>query len=266
MDDKMLALVTETEEEEESQFSTDEIAVFKRYIEENVVSTNNNFEFLEENLAYYSTRYTSEHYFSPAEYFHANSNLVLSDEMKTNLDLYEKAVEWHSSTVHPEGSEYVVKQEKYNDLEGFPEPIQNLVSFLNQYEKREFFVVDLLFYVDGEIYQYLPGKNFLFKWKSNAHHLREKLENSLEDVKLDIDEVVVFPIFTPIRKMLFLGEYGYRSSLIEYGRITEIVRSYLREQKYQYRHVDVFENHKMNHTLRLDGIERSIHSLFTFTL
>ncbi|MFA9555704.1 hypothetical protein ACERII_00140 [Evansella sp. AB-rgal1] len=258
-------------EEKQQQFTREEIAIFKRYIEENVAYSDNNFEFLEENLSYYSYRHTSNNYFSPAEYFHVNSNLVKSDEMIKNIHLYERAIEWHSSTVHPEDSEYVQKKEKYIDVDVFPERIKHLVSYLNTFSNLDYFSVDILIYSDGAIYQYLPQKRFLFKWKNHAMDFFNKLQEQhyfvlTKDIKEKLSDengaLVIFPIFTPIRKMLFLGEYGYRSSLMKYGMIVERIRALLDREEVVFNKLDYFETAEMNNFLGLDGVERSVLTLY----
>lgn len=268
MDKQMLEIIFD--EEKDDTFSGEEIATFKRYIEENVAYSENNFEFLEGNLAYYASRHTSEHYFSPAEYFHVNSNLTKTDEMQKNIDLYNKMIEWHSSTVHPQDSEYVLKKEKYVDLEDFSIKIKNFIQYLNGFEKWEFFIVDLLIYKDGEMYQYLPQKDFLFKWKNHSNHILEKIQQhkyfSFQDVNQELmDEknpILLIPIFIPIRKMLFLGEYGYKSGLIQYGTILNKINQYFSSTDQKYEQIDLLETTKINEIFRLDGVERSILSIF----
>ena len=256
-------------DEEEQEFTGEEIAVFKRYIEENIVHTDNNFEFLEENLTYYSYRYTSEHYFSPAELLHVNSNMIKTEEMKENIDLYAKAIQWHSSTVHPQDSEYVLKKEKYTDITEFPPAIVNLIRYLNELNMDDFFILDLYIYVKGEIYAYLPKKDFLFKWKGKADIKIERLIKeqyfSLFHSHELLDEenpIVLLPVFIPIRKMLFLGEYGYRSGLIQYGKVLGHISNYFLNNDEKFEQIEYFDTNKMNELLRLDGVERSIHTVF----
>lgn len=256
-------------DEKQEQFTGEEIAVFKRYIEENVVYTDNNFELLEENLTYYSSRYTSEHYFSPAEFFHVNSNMTKTDEIEKNLNLYLQAIKWHSLTVHPQDSEYVLKKEKYTNLDDFPERIVKFVQYLNCLDEKDFFILDLYIYMDGEIYQYLPKKDFLFKWKRKAKRTVEKMiEHHYysfhhEHKLLKEGQPILFlPVFVPIRKMLFLGEYGYRSGLIEYGKVIGYISNYCSLQEQPFIQVQFFDMHQMNQLLRLDGVERSIQTIF----
>ncbi|PMC35471.1 hypothetical protein CJ195_18865 [Bacillus sp. UMB0899] len=266
MDKQMLSIMFE---EKEEKFTGEEVAVFKRYIEENVAYSENIFEFLEENLSYYSARYTSEHYFSPSEYFHVNSNPVSSDEFLKNMDLYEKSIEWHSSTVHPQDSEYVMRKEKYVDLGDFPLTIKELIAHLNEYSKQGYFMIDLLILVHNEIYQYLPQKDFLFKWK-NTSQIKEKLKQhqyfsfrSLsKEIVEDENSIILLPIFTPIRKMLFLGEYGYKNGLIQYGRILERISQHLEKTGQPFEHIEYLDTSKVNEILHLDGVERSIMEVF----
>ena len=133
-------------EDKNQDFTGEEITTFKRYIEENNVYTENNFEYLEENLSYYSSRYTSENYNSPFELFQVNSNFVCSDEAKKNIKLYNASVEWYSKTVHPEDSEYVVKEEKYIYTEQLDDILKDLIEELNQYPKKDYQCMDLLIY------------------------------------------------------------------------------------------------------------------------
>lgn len=261
-----------TFEDEDQEFTGEELAIFKRYIEENVAVSENNFEFLEDNLGFYSSRYTNEHYFSPAEYFQANSNFHGNDEFKKNLELYNRSIEWYSSTVHPEDSEYVLKEEKYMYLEEFSGVSVDFINYLNTFPKSEFHVFDILLFIDGDFYQYLPQKNFLFKWKKNAFRVVNELRNANyfsmkqehEDLILDSNPIVILPIFAPIRKMLFLGEYGYRSGMIEYGRFIEKAKTFLHSRQVKHECLEFFENHKVNDVLGLDGIERSVFSIILF--
>ncbi|WP_100332614.1 hypothetical protein [Bacillus xiapuensis] len=266
MDKQMLGIMFE---EKEENFSGEEVAVFKRYIEENVAYSENIFEFLEENLSYYSARYTSEHYFSPAEYFHVNSQPVHSDEFLKNIDLYGKAIEWHSSTVHPQDSEYVTRKEKYVDLEDFPLTVRQLIGHLNGYHKQGCFLIDLLVLISEEIYQYLPQKDFLFKWK-NASHIAEKLRQHHyfsfspppKEILEDEEAILLLPIFVPIRKMLFLGACGYKSGLIQYEKIAERISCHFKATGRPFEQIEYFDTHKMNDILHLDGVERSIMEFF----
>lgn len=253
----------------DSQFSNDELSTFKRYLEENIASSDNNFEYLENNLSYYSARHTSESYFSPAEYYQANANCVKSDELIANVKLYKKAIEWHSTSVHPADSEYVIKKEKYVYVSELVKPLKLLVEYLNEFPKEDFFTVDLLIYKAGEIFQYLPQKDFLFKRKETKLRL-DVITNVSEEIEQDeprtkdLDfsrSAAIFPIFVPIRKMLFFGEFGYRSALIEYGRVIERLRAYFRSKNIPLRDVLIFENYKVNEMLGLDGIERSIQNV-----
>lgn len=256
--------------EQERSFSNEEIALFKRYIEENVVHTDNTFEFFEENLSYYAFRHTSEYYFSPAEYFHANANLTKTDELMKNIMLYERAIEWHNQTVHPQNSEYVLKKEKYIDIEDAPERVRMITEFLNRFDQRDYFITDLLIYMEGEMYKYLPKKEFLFKWKNKDTTIMEKLieHNYFTIEKLEPtllqekNPTLIFPIFIPIRKMLFFGEFGYKSSLIEYGKLLQRIAGFFDEQNIAYTMIELFENHKLDDLFGLDGVERSIQAFF----
>ncbi|MFZ5354004.1 MAG: hypothetical protein ACOZCL_14965 [Bacillota bacterium] len=255
-----------------NSFTGEEIAIFKRYIEENNAYPENSFEFLEENLNYYSSRHTSSSYFSPAEYFHANSNFASTDELEKNMALYERSIEWFSSNVHPEDSEYVIKKEKYMYMDDLPQPITDLISYLNRYDIKDFHTLDLLVYCSGNIYQYLPRKNFMFKWKKDVPHIFTNLvDNNFYSMKssdhraeLDDKHIVLFPIFIPIRKMLFLGEYGYRMGMIEYGRALEKIRAFLEGVSHSYTEISSFNNADVNELLGLDGIERSIFNIITY--
>ncbi|ADH60238.1 hypothetical protein Tmath_0474 [Thermoanaerobacter mathranii subsp. mathranii str. A3] len=257
-------------DENNKEFTEEELAVFKRYLEENNVFTDNNFEFFEENLNYYASRYTNEFYFSPAELFHANSNFLSSEEMIRNIELYHKSVEWYNKTVHPEDSEWVVKGEKYVYVSDLESKLKELIYYLNKYPKVDYHCLDILFYFKESIYKYLPQKNFTFRWKENAKDLIQKLlkhnfyqihqiksvniiQESLQDI------IIIFPIFIPIRVMLFLGEYGYRSAIINYGAIIERFKNYGKCKEIL--DVNMFENHSVNNLLGLDGIEKSIFNI-----
>ena len=77
------------ENEKQQDFTGEEIASFKRYIEENDVYNDNTFEFTERNLDYFSARYTRDDFTCYAELFHVNSDFWNSDEMDENIELYE---------------------------------------------------------------------------------------------------------------------------------------------------------------------------------
>lgn len=254
------------------QFSNEELSTFKRYLEENVAAPENSFEYLEENLAYYASRHTNEFFFSPAESFHVNSNYIPSDELLTNLQLYMKAVEWHSSTVHPVDSEYVIKKEKYVFTEDLPYSLSAMVNYLNQFPKQDFFVMDILVYINEEIFQYLPAKEFLFRRKEIKLNLdscissKINFQDGLSHVKMKEDATLsaVLPVFVPIRKMLFLGEYGYRIGMIEYGRITERLRNYFINSTIPFVDTMEYESAMMHEMLGLDGVERSVLNVFAW--
>lgn len=240
------------ESEKNQDFTGEEIATFKRYIEENDVYNDNTFEFFEKNLDYFASRYTRDEFNCIAEQFHANSDFWYSDEMTENLPLYEKSVSWRNKTVHPEDSEYVIKEEKYLFLESFSEQFHSIVTALNELPVETFSCIDLLFYVDGGIYQYLPNKNFVFTWEKNGKNLINRVSEQLaEDLS---GQIVALPIFVPIRKMLFFGEYGYREAMIDYGRALSEIMHCAPSSKLWRR----FENYSMNQMFHLDGVEKSI--------
>lgn len=243
------------ESERQQDFTGEEIAAFKRYIEENDVYNENSFEFFEHNLDYFSSRYTRDDYTCIAEQFQANSDFWCSDEMEENIPLYEKSVQWRNKTVHPENSEYVIKEEKYLFLDSFSEKFRGIVTALNALPAELFSCVDLLFYADGSIYQYLPQKNFVFTWEKNGKKLIDRISAQLNE-KLE-DKIVAFPIYVPIRKMLFLGEYGYREAMLDYGRVLAEIMHCAPEATLIRR----FETRPMNQQFRLDGIEKSIFSI-----
>jgi len=256
--------------EEEQFFSSDELAIFKRYLEENTYYPENQFEYLENNMSYYSGRYTSADYFSPAEFFHANANLYYSDELKENWKYYEKAVEWYYTTVHPENSPNVLKGEKYLFLDQVPCLLQKLIRWLNKGESKNFFTVDLIIYHDGKFFQYLPRRNFVIQWKKEAHKRhRELIKNRcylIEEDEITLNSLsdydyLLFPIFVPIRKMIFLGEFGYRSSLIEYGKCIETILSFLKQEKIKFLEFSRFFHRSIHHYMGIDGIEKSILSI-----
>lgn len=238
-------------------FTGEETAIFKRYIEENNVYNNNAFEFFERNLDYFAFRYTRDDFDCMAERFHANSDFWYSDEMVENLLLYDQSVSWRNKTVHPEDSECVIKEEKYLFLESFSERFRLIVTTLNELPMEMFSCIDLLLYVDGSIYQYLPHKNFVFTWEKNGKKLIERIsEQFAENLS---DRVVAIPIFVPIRKMLFLGEYGYREAIIDYGRvISEIMHCAPAPTLWRR-----FENSSVNQQFRVDGIEKSIMNIIS---
>lgn len=238
-------------------FTGEEIAIFKRYIEENDVYNDNAFEFFEKNLDYFASRHTRDEFDCIAERFHANSDFWYSDEMVENLSLYEQSVSWRNKTVHPENSEYVIKEEKYLFFESFPERFVSIVTALNELPMEVFSCIDLLLYVEGGIYQYLPHKNFVFTWEKNGKKLIKRMsEQFAEDLS---SQIVAIPIFVPVRKMLFLGEYGYREAMIDYGRVLSEIMHCAPASKLWRR----FENRSVNQKFRVDGIEKSIMNIIS---
>lgn len=243
------------ENEKRQDFSGEEIATFKRYIEENDVYNDNSFEFFEGNLDYYASRYTRDEFICYAENFHANSDFWFSDEMKENLRLYEKSAQWRNKTVHPEDSEYVIKEEKYLFLESFSEKFCSIIAKLNSQPAEMFSCIDLMFYVDGGVYQYLPQKNFVFTWEKNGQRLIDQISAQFSEELSK--KIVAFPIFVPVRKMLFLGEYGYREAMIDYGRVLAEIMHCVPDSKLIRR----FENRVLNVKFHLDGVEKSIFNI-----
>ena len=216
----------------------------------------NSFEFFEHNLDYFSSRYTRDDYVCIAEQLQINSDFCISSEMIENIELYEKSVQWRHKTVHPENSEYVIKEEKYLFLDSFIEKFRKIVTVLNELPAEMFSCVDLILYFNKSFYQYLPQKNFVFTWEKNGKKLIEKVSEQLSQT-IEDDRIVAFPIFVPIRKMLFFGEYGYREAMIDYGRILAEIMHCSSDAKLIRR----FENYEMNFLFRLDGVEKSILSI-----
>lgn len=257
-------------ENEKQDFTGEEITIFKRYIEENNVYTDSNFEYLEENLSYYSSRYTRENFISPFELFQVNSNYLDSDEMKKNVGLYYRSVEWSSKTVHPEDSEYVIKEEKYIYTEQLDEALRNLICELNKYPKSDYHCIDLLICYKENIYKYLSQKNFVFTWRKNCGDLiRSILKETYFQDGTDIDKetydnsLIVLPIFVPIRQALFLGEYGYRNAIVNYGRIIERIDNFEKD-KFKHKNIERFDNIKLNNLIGIDGVEKSIYNVLIF--
>lgn len=248
---------------EESNFSGEEIAIFKRYIEENNVYTENNFDFFEDNLNYYSVRHTSPHFFSPSRLFHINSNFISSDEMDINLKNYEKSIEWTKETIHPEDSEYVIKQEKYRFLDEINEDVRVLAEHLNNFSLNDYHCLDILIYSDGNIYKYLPSKNFTFTWRKNCSETIDRVmeleffKNGFKDFKGEISTFII-PIFSPIRECLFLGEFGYRDAIITYGQVLERISQFLNSKADKVKVFRNFDNDAVQKIFNIDGIDRSI--------
>ncbi|WP_073997517.1 hypothetical protein [Anaerococcus urinomassiliensis] len=245
------------ENKQYEDFTGEQIATFKRYIEENDVYNDNVFELFEKNLDYYASRYTRDEFVSYAELFHANSDFWNSDEMQENISLYEISVDWRNKTVHPQDSEYVIKEEKYVFIDSFTNKIKTILENFNKEDLELFSSVDLIFYVDGSLYQYLPQKNFVFTWEKNGKKLIDDISKILSENLTD--KIVMIPIFVPIRKMLFFAEYGYRESLIDYGRILSLIEHSSDDAKIIRR----FESRYINEKFRIDSVEKSILSIIT---
>lgn len=255
----------------ENDFTGEEITAFKRYIEENNVYTENNFEFLEENLQYYSSRYTREGFISPFEFFQSNSNYIVSNEMMKNEKLYESSIEWYSKTVHPEDSEYVIKEEKYIYVNSLDNCISKLIDKLNNYSKEDYQCVDILIYYKKSIYKYLPQKNFVFTWRKDCKKVFDSLfknnfyQNKEKMNSVEIHQpVIIFPIFIPIRQSLFLGEFGYRNAMVKYGGVIERIMN-INEKLQLSKNLDRFDNSCINNLLGIDGVEKSIYNILVFS-
>ncbi|MGJ8730775.1 hypothetical protein ACRW9N_09935 [Listeria aquatica] len=255
--------MSKIEKNTETAFTSYEEAIFKAYLEENTVKSENNFEFSESNLSYYSSRYTSEEYFSPYEFAHVNGFYHQSSEFSKNKKLLEKAKKWHIETVHPTKSEYVSEGDKYVPYIHAPKQIKSICEQLLKAPSLDFYSTELLLVHKDKIYQYLPQKEFLFKWKDNIGDRKQVFEQEqgflFEEAKLELerDSVILFPIFIPIREILFLGEAGYREALLKHGAILHYLEYQLSEEKLEY-----FSTKKLNDWLQIDGVERSVMNYF----
>lgn len=253
-------------EQTDSEFSGEEITTFKRYIEENNVATDNCFEFYENNLNYYSTRYTSPDFFSPSRLFQTNSNYESSEEMQENYNYYCSSVEWAKQTIHPEDSKYVLKEEKYLYLNQMPEFVRNLIDSLNQYSIMDYHCVDLLIYNNDKLSKFLPGKNFTFTWRKNCSGLIDELyqknlfQTEKDFTECDGDDIVIIPVFVPIRECLFLGEYGYRDAMILYGQVIERIMNFVKTCTLPV-NVRRFDNQSVNKLFHVDGVDKTIMNL-----
>lgn len=251
------------EPEEESEFSGEEITKFKRYIEENNVYTGNCFEFFEENLNYYSVRHTSPFFYSPGRLFQSNSNFTFTKEMKENIDYYNASIRWTKKTIHPEDSNYVLKQEKYrllSELTGF---INDLAVFLNNFSLADYHCIDILIFNNGPIYKFLPEKNFVFTWRKNGTDIIKRFKKynyyqfEYNISELSITQNIVIPIFVPIRECLFLGEFGYRDAIITYGQVLERIIQFINQKSIAI-NLRRFDNAEVHKVFNVDGIEKSI--------
>jgi len=250
-------------ETDNKTFSPYEEAVFKAYLEENTVKSENVFEFKESNLSYYSSRYTSDKYFSPYEFAHVNSLYHESEEFTQNRSLLMKAKQWYLETVHPSESEYVAEGDKYILHNNLPPKIKKTCEQLKKAKGLDFYTTELLLLYEDKIYQYLPEKEFVFKWKDNMSDRKKEFEQNNgflfenEDTSFIKDYLLFFPIFVPIKEMLFLGEVGYKSALLKHGAILYYIEYQLNNQK-----LDYFSNKKLNDWLQIDGVERSVINYF----
>ena len=189
---------------EDGEFLGEEITTFKRYIEENNVYTDNNFEFFEDNVNYYSIRHTYPHFFSAGRLFQVNSNYVETDEMIRNQDLYAASIKWASRTIHPEDSEYVIKEEKYRYLEGNDSRVKELADYLNKFDIGEYHCIDILIYSQNSLLKFLPGKNFTFTWRKDCtKYMGRLLDNIFLENKYNKDNVRKFDNYE-IHKLLNL--------------------------------------------------------------
>lgn len=252
-------------EEIKERFTSYEEDIFKAYLEENIVKSENIFEFNESNLSYYSGRYTSDNFFSPFEFAHVNSVYHLSLELKDNIELLKRAKKWLLETVHPKNSEFIKEGDKYLLYENSPKKIKGICLKLSKNKFLDFYSTELLLMHKDKIYQYLPQKNFIFKWKDNLSERRKIFERELgftwegENIKVDEDSVIIIPIFIPIREMLFVGERGYKTAILEHSVILHQLKEDLVVQE-----INFFSNKKINEWIQIDGVERSILKYFIF--
>ncbi|MEF3840529.1 hypothetical protein [Enterococcus faecalis] len=247
----------------ELKITSKEEAIFKAYLEENTMKSGNIFEFIESNLSYYSNRYTSDEYFSPYEFAHVNSFYHFSNEFSENKKLLGKAERWYIETVHPKDSEYIFEGNKYISYNAIPKKLKSLCNKLESEGILNFYSTDLLLVYEDKIYQYLPEKKFLFKWKDNIDERRKIFIEqkgflfNQENIELKKESIIIIPIFIPVREMLFLGEIGYRESMLKHGAILHYLEYNLSDFK-----LDYFSVEEFNKWLQIDGVERSVLSYF----
>lgn len=249
---------------EELDFSGEEITIFKRYIEENNVNTENCFEYFEDNLNYYSTRQTSPNFFSPSQLFQVNSNFKWSNEMQENINYYNASVRWAQKTIYPEDSKYVIKQEKYKYINEIADNIREFFKYLNNFTVQDYHCLDILYYSNGVIYKFLSGKNFVFTWRKNCSQLLATMQGNnfyqceMDFTKETINELII-PIFVPVRETLFLGEFGYRDAIISYGQIIERILHYLNKGKNNsFTLIRKFDNYEIHKLFNVDGVNKNI--------
>lgn len=191
---------------------------FKNIAEENLIQSNNDFD-LSDNFI--KNRLTNDNYFS-------------------SLELYLTNIDWdYQYTNHEDLVSYFLDNKHNNDFDSemyinVPTNIKEIIDQLNKLDKNIFFDVDVIILFEGYYYQFIYGKEYLFKYKSSSLKLKDTL---------------IIPIFVPIRSLLFYGDEGSFKSLINYGKILSNFKS---DNKY----IDVIRNE-----LEVDLLERIIYEI-----
>ncbi|ARY92878.1 MULTISPECIES: hypothetical protein [Lacticaseibacillus] len=239
------------------EFTGEQLTIFKRFLEENDVATDNIFRTFEENLSYYSKRLTSADYFSPGELFLTNSKFFPSNEMINNCALFQASIRWRTQTVHPSNSESALNEEKYKFTESLSSTLKDVVKFLDTHLTTELMAcVDMYLIHKGATFQYLPEKNFVFKPQADSKQLGKSIESLLNITGEDTDHTVVLvPVFIPIRITTFLGEYGFRKSLVDYGRLLNVIESGFTDGTTTFSQIN-FDY--VNSLFHVDGVEKNI--------
>lgn len=244
-------------EYEEVEFTGEELTIFKRYLEENDIDSPNIFRNVEENLNYYSKRLTSDEYFSPSELFWSNSNFMPSNEMMKNINFYKKSIQWRLQTVHPKDTESVKKEEKYKFRSSLPKKVQEILKWLDERTSLELInCLDLYIFFNNQVIQYLPKKAFVFNYEEDAKKVGILLKQSLNCQ--NNNAIIIVPVFIPIREVTFLGEFGFKDALINYGKFLNAISTHAASK------IEVNEkinSNFLNDTFNLDGIEKSISHL-----
>lgn len=258
-----MKIVDNNTKKSSEEFTRYEEAIFKAYLEENNIKSENLFHFKETNLEYYSSRYTSEWYSSPYEYAHVNGTVTDSIEFHENLKLLNSAKKWMQQTIHPEKSEYITEGDKYIHLSQAPIKVEEFISKLKEKINGYLYSTDILIMYENKIFQFLQNKEFLFKWRDNIDERRNifyregGFQFSNIDLKFDDASMFIFPIFVPIREMIFLGEYGYKNALIDHGAILQLITNASGAKSVKY-----FKSRKLHDWIQMDGVERSIIQYF----
>lgn len=233
-----------------------------RRLEQTVLPTPNSIDLMRSAETDYIHRFVSK---TPhiAELFHENSKCIPSMPMIATGAAEQRQIvqEWYYRTSYNVDAADINEEhasEVLCPLDAMPEKLQSLIRMcqLDQPAGMLLYALDLFVLNQGTIYRYLPGRDFLWIERHLGERDRARLIQSLFELgeeQCSVDTPMAFIVGAPWRYMMLYGPRGYRHTLVDAGRLLQIL-----EMNMPITVSSNYYDQVLDDILQLDGTERSV--------